>query len=245
MRKFLSLLSGVIVSLTVAAYDLNSNGYILVNNSADSTVCLDVNATATVTVAPELLANDNLKRFYWTLHGDVAFAEGYGLFDTTIVIRSRGYGKAAIQLHYLLTACNSIDEVDIYKQFNPAEIVPYPEILGPECISAGDTVVYSVNPLLTVNLYDRIGIDNYYWNITDDNKPAFVDRVLYTSGDGSSVTFIVGEVTDDAMLSVQIGRCNAEWPVTRTLGKAAPAPVLPDTICLSYDATSCPHDRLT
>lgn len=75
-------------------------------------------------------------------------------------------------------------------------------IIGSECVTEGDTVTYSIEPLVSVNINDRIGIDQYKWTI-----PAGWP-IEFFSGDSSSVTFIVGPLSGNDTLRADIGRAN-------------------------------------
>lgn len=150
----------------------------------------------------------------------MAFAEGSSARDTTVTIVSNGYGKGAIRLQYRNGGCTSASMVDVYKQFTLPDTF---SIVYPTCIAPGDVVVYSIDPILTVNLDHNIGMDNYFWSI-NENKPSFVDTIYYTAGDGSSVTFKVGTLTGNDVLSVNVGKCNKDEEqksISLTLGKLA------------------------
>lgn len=120
--------------------------------------------------------------------------------------------------------------LDVYKHFDAAGKYGV-EIIGPDCIADGDSVVFSINPILTGNLYSGIGMDLYNWNIFDAISAPYVQSIPYVSGDSSSVTFKVGAMTGNDSITVRVGMANEEYRIVKYLGKAAPKPVVNDT-CL-------------
>ena len=114
------------------------------------------------------------------------------------------------------------DDLCKYKQFDP-NLTPYNlEISGPDCILSGDTVVYSIDPILTKNLNQGIGVDEYLWTLSGN----LAQQIIYNAGDGSSITFVVGEVSGADQISVQVGLANGTTKVLKSLGKAAPKPTI-------------------
>lgn len=158
---------------------------------------------------------------------------------------STGMGKGSITVKFMAKgsdscSCASAASADVYKSFSLHDSI---QIEGPICVSPGQTVVYSIYPIVTKNINDRIGIDSYYWNIdTMVGKPnSFVESVHYTSGDSSSVTFTVKDWDENVgpnEISVYVGRCNADNPRSRrtlSITKQAPKPVLErEEYCISY-----------
>ena len=126
--------------------------------------------------------------------------------------------------------------LDVYKHFDAAAKYGV-EIIGPDCIADGDSVVFSINPILTGNLYSGIGMDLYNWNIFDAISAPYVQSIPYVSGDSSSVTFKVGAMTGNDSITVRVGMANEEYRIVKHIGKAAPKPVVNDT-CLPYDQSS-------
>lgn len=180
--------------------------------------------------------NDENKRSSferWSISGDLKVNPDYASNSSSIQISSYGAGKGRLTYIYNQEGCGSMSVgINIYKRFNP-NLQPYNiEISGPDCILEGDTVVYSIEPILTKNLTQGIGVDEYFWNFSS----GLVQEHIYKAGDGSSVTFIAGEVNENSSLNVQVGIANASDPVSKTLGKAAPKPIVRDT-CIPFDNT--------
>lgn len=177
---------------------------------------------------------------HWSISGDLKVNPDYTANSYSIQISSRGSGKGRLTYIYNQVGCGSMSvSIDIYKRFNP-NVSPYNiEISGPDCVLEGDTVVYSIKPILTKNLTQGIGVDEYFWNVADttpEHKKPFVDRLIYNAGDGSSVTFIAGEVSGNDTIKVQVGLANADALVIKPLGKASPKPLVKDT-CIPFDQT--------
>ncbi|MGM9746126.1 MAG: T9SS type A sorting domain-containing protein [Paludibacteraceae bacterium] len=228
MKKQLLLVAALASAMWL--YGTTDNEYICEGGSViDSDLCLPINGSVTVSFAHI----DNLSYFRWIPLGDLDFETGSSDTDSTVIIKSTGYGKGTIRLQYRTGGCTSASTVDVFKSF---ELPNTFSIAGPTCVATGDVVVYSVDPILTVNLAQNIGIDNYYWNI-NDSKPDFVDSIYYTAGDGSSITFKVGTLGDNDVLSVNLGQCNKDDVLKRVslvLGKRAPTPIVPIDTCVEY-----------
>lgn len=169
---------------------------------------------------------------HWSISGDLKVNPDYSPNATSIQISSHGAGKGRLAYIYNQVGCGSMSvSIDIYKRFNP-NVSPYNiEISGPDCILEGDTVVYSIKPILTKNLTQGIGVDEYFWSFSS----GLVNKKIYNAGDGSSVTFVAGAVDDNSSLSVQVGLANASYPVTKTLGKSAPTITFTDT-CIAVSS---------
>ncbi|MBQ7697373.1 MAG: T9SS type A sorting domain-containing protein [Paludibacteraceae bacterium] len=196
-------------------------------------ICMPLQDTIVATIDVDW-EQDNMVNYHtWTLQGDLQYATGYSAssFPTVKVVSPlNGYGKGRITYRYRNTGCSSGVHFDVFKSFALPEGL---EIKGPECVVTGEDVVYSITPLVTKNLNHQIGIDTYYWNILE-NTPSFVDEILYVSGDGSSITFKVGTVTDNMQIVAGIGQCN-EDRISKTLGKATPRPEFEsDTMLVPY-----------
>lgn len=159
--------------------------------------------------------NDGFNAMLWRLWGDIEFADGSGaaskrvesVADFTISVRSKAgkYGKGRIQFYCgdddERWPCNPATSIDIYKDFTPGQSFT---IAGVGCFKSGDTLVYSVDPVLTTNINSCIGFDNYAWRFPND-----LFEVLYTSGDSSAYTFRAkreATLADD--LYVWFGRMN-------------------------------------
>lgn len=199
--------------------------------------CVNIGDTIEVSIDGTWQADNDVTYQSWVLRGDLEFAEGYGASSfpvTRIVSPENGLGKGRISYKYRTTGCSSAVSIDVFKEFELPDSV---QIEGPECIIQGQTVVYSIAPLLTKNLGDQIGMDSYSWNVLSANPPSFVDEVLYVSGDSSSVTFLVGQVTDTPIITVSVGRCNSQLR-TMSIGNSTPKPELPDTMLVPVGVDS-------
>lgn len=239
-KTFLSLVMTFSISLLLSAQDVpiqvNDTLYNL-DYDIIPEICMPIGDTITATIDNTWELNNGVTYKTWMLHGDLQFVEGYSAasFPTIkIVSPYKGYGKGRITYKYKTTGCSSAVHFDVFKSF---DIPDSTKIEGPECVVDSQVVVYSVSPLVTKNLNDQIGLDSYYWNILD-NRPPFVDTVLYISGDGSSITFRVGEVTDNMLITAGIGQCNSQR-LYKTLGNATPKPEFDsDTILVPYGTES-------
>ena len=171
----------------------------------------------------------------WSVIGDLTIEEGDST-ATSARIRSTGPGKGRIYYYYddnpsADCKCGiKAVSLNVYKSFSPSAYNI--DISGPDCVLEGDTVVYSIDPILTKNLTQGIGVDEYFWAFT----PGLVQEQIYRAGDNSSVTFVAGEVDGNSSLSVQVGLANAGMQASKALGKAAPKPLLRDT-CIPFDQT--------
>ena len=119
-----------------------------------------------------------------------------------------GFGRGVIRVSYTTNggSCgNFIDQV-INKTFKER-----PPIVGPRCVAVGDTVTYSVCSILSVNQNANIGIDTYTWNQRKGLLTQPISGLLpvYTSGDNSSVTFLVQSGFIGGTLIAKFGVCNA------------------------------------
>ncbi|MEM9340360.1 MAG: T9SS type A sorting domain-containing protein [Bacteroidota bacterium] len=192
------------------------------------------------------LSVNNAKNIFWSVKGDLEIVSVSGNDGEIVNVRSvpkaqnggflrRGEGKGKIEVTYLdstSTICGSkFCEKDIFKTYADE----YP-IVGPVCISSGDTVTYSVQPVASVNLFDEIGIDRYLWRLPDGLN----DTILYYSADSSSITFVVGNVSGGEAIEAEVGQKNfANNHVSSlTLEKALTEPdylpgMAPPTSCLS------------
>lgn len=238
MKKFYLLVLPFFLGLfsTINANNINIS---LVVDGDPEEYCAGMTDTLIVSVDTEW--ESHLSNHYWVLKGDLEYAENYDKYSNPckIVTPIGGYGKGRICYRYNTGECTQTEDIDIYKSFTPPSDLT---IEGPACVAAGDIVVFSVDPILTVNLNDQIGMDNYYWNVTDTangNKLPFVDSLYYKAGDGSSVTFSVkewGNTTPEVEL--YLGRCNLDNPnkkISLTLVKQAPKPEFEQyEYCLPY-----------
>lgn len=197
-------------------------------------VCLphDGNSTITVKFVRDNLANQNANfTYYWQSLGDLEKVSENSA-DSSATFRSTNLGKGAARLVYNNNGCGAVIDLHIYKEFNPNTLGLVIE--GPDCLTKGEIAVYSVRPVLTRNLDAYIGVDNYYWNLTSETPPAFVDSIIYAAGDGSAVTFRVGDVSAGDEVVVNFGDCNREnaKSIRKPLGKLPPRPQVVDNLCV-------------
>ena len=170
----------------------------------------------------------------WSVFGDLTIEEGDST-ATSARIRSTGPGKGRVYYYYddnpsADCKCGiKAVSLNVYKSFNPTSSPYNLEISGPDCILEGDTVVYSIEPILTKNLTQGIGVDEYFWTFT----PGLVQEQIYKAGDNSSVTFVAGAVTGYDTIKVQVGLANAGMQAHKALGKAAPKPIV-NPICVPF-----------
>ncbi len=121
-----------------------------------------------------------------------------------------GFAKGRLFVTYNQGICGGYSVyLDINKLFSL-----HPPVVGPTCLKVGDSVTYSVCPILSGNVSAQIGQDRYYWsfnttsNYTDPTPPLTMRR-LYYSGDSSSVTFLIlPGYTGGQTLYCRFGQCN-------------------------------------
>ena len=199
-----------------------------------------------VTYLKSALIWDNAANFsaHWGAIGDLELVSET---DSTATFRSTNLGKGVARLYYNSGCCGAAVDLHIYKEFAPE--AHNLEIEGPTCLTPGETVVFSVRPVLTRNLNAYIGVDSYYWNLTDTgiNKPSFVDRIVYAAGDGSSVTFVASTVHAGDEVRVNFGQCNRDTAktISKLLGKLPPAPQVANaTLCVPYGGAPIENIRV-
>lgn len=157
---------------------------------------------------------------------------------------ARSIGQVRIPYDDTLNGCSNSIYFKVYKVYSN----PIPNIVGPDCWLTDSTYTYSVDQIASDNLPDGIGLDSYYWTITDSNGDTIVNQV-YTSADKSSVT-IVAPGTLNAPYTIQccFGRANP-WDgdvsgamhttcITTVVGASPSPPVLSSPGCLDVTATS-------
>lgn len=147
----------------------------------------------------------------WVLKGDLEFADGTKsktittANDFRVSVRSNGLAKGRVIFYWgpndSRWLCNSYVSMDVYKEFSKDTTW---RIAGNGCFNINDTLVFSVDPLLTKNINACIGFDNYKWEYPKD-----LLQVIYASGDTSSVTLkATREATLNDSLLVWYGREN-------------------------------------
>lgn len=194
--------------------------------------CIDENGSF---AASYNVTGGTISDIQWDALGDLSCTSS-GIYTST------GIGKGVVRLKYRIGEnCRQSVEHEVFKRFYPPQDL---EIKGPMCLTPGEVVVFSINPLLTVNLDERIGMDHYYWNVCDTdiakNIP-YLDSLHYDAGDGSSVTFSVKDwdmSTTQAEIYVYLGDCNnkvAGKKVSLPLTKQAPKPIPEkEEYCIPY-----------
>lgn len=154
--------------------------------------------------------------------------------STNSAYRPKDFGKGRVRVSYwedtISSVCgNPIVSCDVYKQFQDT----ITKIIGPDCITQGDTVTFSIDAMVSVNLNANIGMDHYYW----DFSIGLVDHILYYSGDSSSVTFVAGSLTGHDTIYVDMGQCNLTdgFRYSKTLGQAVKTP----TFVTGFEPPTC------
>ena len=107
--------------------------------------------------------------------------------------------------------------VTIYKSFDYSGN----EIVGPSCVSANDSVTFSVAPWVSLLWYSS---DQYKWTIPD----ALRKSELYYSADKSSVTFVASENIEGQTVKCEIGKYNfgKQQPLSFSLSEDSPEPII-------------------
>ena len=167
----------------------------------------------------------------WGAAGEIETKNGN---SSSILVRSKGPAKGRVYYYYNQGDCGSqAYGLDIYKHFNP-NTSPYNLVIeGPDCVGDSETVVFSVEPILTKNINSGIGIDTYSWRFISQAGTTYVDSVSYKSGDGSAITFTTGRLTGNEQIAVQVGRANEQYIIVKDLGRAAPRPDVPTDTCVA------------
>ena len=121
-----------------------------------------------------------------------------------------GFAKGRLTVSWNNGTCGDYVSLDIFKSF-----ALHPPIIGPKCIKVGDKITFSAcNILSGHNTPPTLGQDKYYWtgdpfnNYDNANYPPGLNY-LYSSADGSSITFKVDDYTFiGAKLYCRFGQCN-------------------------------------
>lgn len=107
---------------------------------------------------------------------------------------------------------------DVFKQFAGTNIngttsgpaaVAIPAIVGPNCLLPNKQYTYSVDPIMSDNLFAQIGIDRYYWDAATLVALGFT--IDYYSTDSSSITFTTGSTIPSTM-TITCGLGWANYP---------------------------------
>lgn len=200
----------------------------------------------------------------WKLWGDISFSDPFSsppsLIDqsktaTTSPVTIYSYNKnlrpsesdslarskGQVWVTYTNGGCGGRIEFDVYKQYDASNV---PIIVGPDCWLPDTDYTYSVDQIASDNLGDEIGVDEYYWTVSNDSISI---SNIYTSADKSSITFKTPpEITDNWEIKVCYGRANG-WDgnnggthttcVTKSIGSVPLKPTL--TPSLNENSTNC------
>ena len=105
-----------------------------------------------------------------------------------------GFAKSRLTVSWKNGICGDYVSLDIFKKFDL-----HPKIIGPGCLKQGDKITFSVcNILSGHNTPAALGQDKYYWtgDPTNNYDNSFYPtglNYLYSSADGSSITFRVDD----------------------------------------------------
>lgn len=104
------------------------------------------------------------------------------------------------------------------------------QVNGPSCIAPGDTVVFSVPPLVTMSY--TASHDTYKWNL-GGLVMADESNILYWSSDYSAVTLVAPDFGDIDFVSVVLGSCNNDSHnlLTRSVYGKPATPVISGPAC--------------
>lgn len=186
----------------------------------------------------------------WILWGDISFSDPFIPFPiidqsktaTTTPVTIFSYNKkkrdsetidfarskGQVWVTYTNGGCGGRIEFDIYKQYDDSNVPP---IIGPDCWLPNRDYTYSVDQIASDNLGDEIGVDEYYWTVSNGTESI---SNIYTSADKSSITFKTPDsLSGNWQVKVCYGRGNG-WDgnaggthttcVTKTVGKTPLAP---------------------
>ena len=149
--------------------------------------------------------------------------------------------KGQVWVSYNNGGCGGRIEFDIYKQYDASNVPP---IVGPDCWLPDTDYTYSVDQIASDNLGDEIGVDEYYWTVSNGSESI---SNIYTSADKSSITFKTPVTLDGSWyVKVCYGRANG-WDgnaggthttcVTKSVGNIPLEPTLSPN--LSTDSPNC------
>lgn len=172
----------------------------------------------------------------WSLRGDLSFTDypgavGQSITATTAATKIYSYNKnqrlsegfspssmdlarskGRVYISYDATLCGGRIEFDIYKKYSnnssnyPNDYVP--PIIGPKCWMPDSVYTYSVDQIASDNLTDAIGVDKYYWTVTNGTTSI---TNFYTSADESSITFTAPtDISGNWYIECCYGRAN-DW----------------------------------
>ncbi|CAA9336151.1 MAG: hypothetical protein AVDCRST_MAG56-7691 [uncultured Cytophagales bacterium] len=171
--------------------------------------CIDASA-GNVTYTLITNSNSTTYGYRWYTKGDIEIVSTNGNKVTIRSVNKRTGGQPGYAKGRLFVSHRNVDsdpcgpflaQLDIYKEFNLRARAGGVTIIGPACVAPGDTAAYSIDPVLSRNLDDEIGLDHYKWSFPTDWQP------YYYSGDSTSVTLIAGSSTVNGV-SAEVGKCN-------------------------------------
>ncbi|MBD0259909.1 MAG: hypothetical protein ICV83_29670 [Cytophagales bacterium] len=214
-------------------------------NIAKPTTCIDHNPVTVGSVYSYAYTGSGTSPF-WTVKGDIQLLDAGGnVVDTlhapTASIRSTaGYGKGRLIVTYDQTGCGSRQEyVDVYKEFSLFDEWPLnrPEnknrngIIGPACLTPNTLYTYTINPVLSVNADQKIGMDRYRWEV----PPGWT--VAHASADSSYISLKTPAAIGAAdSLRVYVGTCNPV-PYALKLTQPVPVPAITPVPCVPASST--------
>lgn len=212
--------------------------------SGTTDACLDNDGSpesATFTLSSTGL--DNLT-YSWSVKGGIDLTSGATGASATVepIIDADGrYNKGRLTVFYngtidstydVVVSCGGEPEekevevqvpksgvayVDLYQKFTLTD-----SIVGDECVVENQREAYSIKDLVSGNLLEGIGIDEYFWDHSEI-VPGFANGE-YASGDSSAITikFIspLGNIAGKE-LKVRVGKCNTGDPYMVKVFKAA------------------------
>lgn len=231
MKKSLFLLIALLIGIKFVHADdavFVFQGDTITPKTGYTIPCMGYQDTLVVKIAKNIF-DPTINR--WYASGDLQIKEQNTEGLDSVHIYSTGAARGGITINYDHGNCSGYSQgFIINKTFHPDTFKL--TIEGPECIIDTQRVVYSVKPILTKNLGANIGMDSYIWNVLQTPRPAFVDSILFVSGDTSSVTFKVGHVDPDDLptITVCVGACNTNYPLYLNLGNSTPKPEIIDTM---------------
>lgn len=173
----------------------------------------------------------------WTLRGDIATSAAGGSSAAGTSVNVVHYNRAPrvgsstdlaqskgrVTLSYTIAnpgcppAGFSIS-FDVHKQFAGTNIdgvqagpdaIAIPAVVGPNCLLPNQQYTYSVDPIMSDNLFAQIGIDRYFWDEATLVAQGF--NIDYYSTDSSSITFTTGATVPSTM-SITCGLGMSNYP---------------------------------
>lgn len=153
------------------------------------------------------------RSYSWTTKGDIGLV-GAGPFNTTTAnvntinehnrntTTDVGQSKGRVYFSWVDSpnVCGGQQiYFDVIKSFSGTNIndtghviPPSPAIIGPGCLQPNTIYTYSVDPIVSDNIFDQIGVDRYFWNLDSLIAAPYNAVIQYYSTDSSSITFKTG-----------------------------------------------------